>query len=145
MDHFNTLFVLLTFASATAAHATSAGPECPKSLEVAETLIGPPPGYTSYRDGNPPAAANSVTAKLPLRNIMFSDGPPNEQAWLAPDDSNKTYSAWKFESPHDSAIWISCAYSGTELMISAQLAKTITFCKIIMDKSGAATKDLNCH
>jgi fermentation-respiration switch protein FrsA (DUF1100 family) len=44
------------------------------------------------------------------RSVQFSDGAPEEQAWLAPDRDGRTLQRWSFAPTGGRAIHVSCGY-----------------------------------
>jgi hypothetical protein len=109
------------------------GPACPKTLEVAEKPAAIPQGFKPFANGNPPTEDLSAATTMQLQQIMFSDGPPTEIAWLAPDRDERTYQVYEFTSTKDKPTWLSCGYSNTAIIISMPLPPEIKSCKVTHD------------
>jgi hypothetical protein len=110
-------------------------PSCPKSIEVAETIGAIPQGFKAFANGNTPSADLTVKATRDLGNIQFSDGPPNETAWLAPDNEDRGFEMWHFEPSPGKQIWYTCGYSETRVILSAPLPAEIKSCRVKRDAS----------
>lgn len=111
------------------------GPSCPKTLQVAEKPTAIPDGFKAFTDTNPPSEDLSAATKVELNRIMFSDGPPNEIAWLAPDRDERKYQVYAFSASEGRQTWLSCGYSNTGIMISMPLPASIKSCKVTHDPS----------
>jgi hypothetical protein len=136
------LAFLLVLGLVPAAQATEA-PHCPATLEVIETPAAVPPGFRAYQDRNPPAEAKGAPTTHGLSTIMFSDGPPEQQGWLAPDNSTKAGNDWTFAASQ-TELWLSCGYLATDVIISTKLPKGITSCRVTLDAAQTAT-GLRCR
>jgi hypothetical protein len=110
-------------------------PACPKSIEVAETVGAIPQGFKAFANGNTPSADLTRSATRDLNNIQFSDGPPNEIAWLAPDNEERTSQIWNFTPSPGKQIWFTCGYAETRLILSAPLPAEIKSCRVKRDPS----------
>ncbi|TWB34814.1 STY0301 family protein [Nitrospirillum viridazoti] len=141
-----TLIVLGTLAfSVGRALAAETAPQCPKTFAVTEAPASVPAGFTAYSDGNPPTTVSATPIAHPLATVRFSDGPPTEQAILAPDASTKTGASWKFEPAPGKDIWMSCAYVATDVIIATKLPATIKSCRLTFDKGGNLMESMSCH
>lgn len=70
--------------------------------------------------------------------MLFSEGVPEERAWLIPDNENalkgKAWIArWDFSTSDD--IWITCRYRETTVMVSKKLPPGIKACFVSVDKT----------
>ena len=110
-------------------------PSCPKSIQVAETPGAIPQGFKAFANGNKPSADLTISATRDLNNIQFSDGPPNETAWLAPDNEDRGFESWHFLPSPGKQIWFTCGYSDTRVILSAPLPADIKFCRVSHDPS----------
>ena len=122
------LFSRAIFFILVAGQAVAAPVQCPPTLAVTQTATAVPPGMQAL-DAEPNHA---------WTNVQFSDGPPKEQAWLAPDSSKpsgKTFTnLWTFGgSP--GGIWLSCNYVGTSTILSYRLPETTKSCSVRYDSS----------
>jgi hypothetical protein len=111
------------------------GPSCPKTLQVAEKPAAIPDGFKAFANGNPPSEDLTAAAKAELNQIMFSDGPPTETAWLAPDRDERTYQVYTLSASAGRQTWLSCGYSNTSVIISMPLPDSIKSCKVTHDPS----------
>jgi hypothetical protein len=102
-------------------------------MQITERPGTVPAGFTAYADENPPTTDLSSVMTLELRQIQFSDGPPSEQAWLAPDRDERTWQGWHFEPSPGKQIWFSCSYSDSKLLLSAPLPADLKYCKVTHD------------
>src|ERR1700744_3418307 len=93
-------------------------PSCPKTLEVTQKPAVIPDGFHAYVDGNPPTTDLSAAEKVELDRIAFSDGPPPEIGWLAPDRDERSYQVFTFTGSKDTPTWLTCGYSNTQIIIS---------------------------
>jgi hypothetical protein len=108
------------------AGAWSAEPLCPARLSVEQRAVDPPPGFRPF-DPSSTHAWDSVA---------FSDGPPEQLAWLAPDTTQhrgKSFTnAWTF-APGGNGTWLSCGYTGTSLVLSQPLPDGTRSCEVRYD------------
>ena len=111
----------------------AAPPSCPKTLDVAEKPAVIPNGFHAYLGGNPPTEDISSAAKLELNQISFSDGPPTEIGWLAPDRDERAYQVYELAGSKDKPVWLTCGYSNTAIIISMPLPPEIKSCKVTHD------------
>ena len=106
--------------------ALAAPVQCPPTLAVTQTASAVPQGMQAF-DAEP----NHVWT-----NVQFSDGPPKEQAWLAPDSSKpsgKTFTnIWSFGTSAG-GTWLSCNYTGTSMVLSYRLPDAVRSCSVKYD------------
>jgi hypothetical protein len=118
--------VMLTASLLSPGHAAPV--QCPPELLIFQRVVDPPAGTRAF-DRAP---------KHPWDNVSFSDGPPEEQAWLAPDSTQhngKTIiNRWRFAQSTD-GVWLSCDYQGTSLSIALPLPKPVTACEVSYDNT----------
>jgi hypothetical protein len=113
---------------------------CPAALTVQQTAPNPPAGMKIL----------DIARDHPWTNAQFSDGPPEQQAWLAPDSTRRrgqeTVNTWRF-SPSADGVWLSCVYIGTSLTAAFRLPKTVRGCEVRYDEtvSPAAAKFVTCQ
>jgi hypothetical protein len=123
---------------------------CPAALTVQQTAPSPPVEMK-------PADMKPVRMKMvdiapdhPWTNVQFSDGPPEQEAWLAPDNAQRrgkeTVNTWRF-SPSADGVWLSCIYTGTSLAAAFRLPDTVRGCEVRYDEtvSPAAAKSVTCQ
>jgi hypothetical protein len=122
-------------------------PSCPKTLQVAEKPAAIPDGFKAFANGNPPSEDLAAAAKADLNQIMFSDGPPTEIAWLAPDRDERTYQVYAFSASEGRQTWLSCGYFNTSVIISMPLPASIKSCKVTHDPSvqGYPATGMSCR
>lgn len=95
---------------------------CPATISVAQRIDNVPEGWTARQDSVP----------LRLAAVSFYDGPPEQNASLAPEASGKgkrgiETEVWKFR-PKSGGIWIGCSYASTNITITRKLESDITEC-----------------
>ncbi len=141
------LICLVAAASWIALPANADITSCPKTLQVAEKPATIPDGFRAFANGNPPTEDLSAAEKVALNQIVFSDGPPNEIAWLAPDRDERTYQVYAVNSSGGKPTWLTCGYSNTAVIISAPLPTGIKSCKVTHDPSvqGYPATGLSCR
>jgi len=128
----------LAISAATIAHAA---PEaCPAQIEVEQAARQVPADYQAFDSEQQHSWVNA----------QFSEGPPNEQAWLAPDSTARKgksiVNSWRFVSSA-AGIWLSCGYTGTSVVISRRLPVTIRVCEVVFDTtfSPPAATRIDCR
>lgn len=114
---------------ATVAPAASPTVGCPPSLTLTSDASAVPAGFTLFRDGNPPQKAEPIkTARLAFFSMAFADGPPQEMAWLAPDETKAHRAIWRFEGVKD--VWFACTYRPGGWLIARSLGTSVKACSI---------------
>jgi hypothetical protein len=108
-------------------------PTCPKTLQVDEKPATIPDGFHAFVNGNPPTEDLSAAEKVELNQISFSDGPPTEMAWLAPDRDERTYQVYAINAEGTKQAWLSCGYSNSAIIISVPVPPAIKSCKVTHD------------
>jgi hypothetical protein len=102
--------------------------QCPPELLIFQRVVDPPAGTRAF-DRAP---------KHPWDNAEFSDGPPEEQAWLAPDgtrrDGKTVINHWQL-AKSTNGVWLSCDYQGTSLSVALPLPKPVTACDVTYDNT----------
>ncbi|MGI8841185.1 MAG: STY0301 family protein [Caulobacteraceae bacterium] len=119
------------------AGASAATPACPASLDVVEAPAAVPAGFRAYLNGGPPARAFGKPAAHRLDAIMFSDGPPDQMAWLAPTASGKGAQRWDFTHGAGAATWLSCGYLATSVIVSIPLPASTRSCRVTYDTAAS--------
>ena len=134
MRHATLIWLPLLVAVALAGPCEAANaPSCPKTIEVSQKPAVIPDGFHAYVDGNPPTADLSAAEKVELNRIEFSDGPPTEIGWLAPDNEERTYQVFRVNGSKDTPTWLTCGYSNTSIILSMPLPPEIKSCKVAHD------------
>lgn len=134
---FGALLLLLPAAGGPAAAAPQ---HCPETLSVEQRAVNLPTGLQAF---------DSETRHVWV-NAQFSDGPPNEQAWLAPESSRtsgKTLTnLWRFVA-NQAGTWLSCGYTGTSIVASFRLPNTVGSCEVRYDTavSPPAATTIDCR
>jgi len=132
------LAAALTIGATAAARA--APQHCPARIEVRQTATDVPAGYQPF-DSEP---------QHQWTNAQFSEGPPSEQAWLAPDTTGRQGKAlvntWTFVNSPE-GIWLSCGYAGTSIVVARRLPDTIRRCEVRFDMTIAppAATAIDCR
>jgi len=111
-------------APASAAAATQG--QCPATLAT-----GDPAGFTRYRDGNPPVRiATHGPSSARLSSVRFSDGPPEEIAWLIPDTSSRKRQTWVVRASATSQFFLSCVYAADSILLAKPVDPGATLCQV---------------
>jgi hypothetical protein len=112
--------------------AWSAEPLCPAHLSVEQRAVDPPAGFQPF----------DPTVTHPWDTVAFSDGPPDQMAWLAPDTTQhrgKSFTnVWTFASGSrgsGSGTWLSCGYTRTSLVLSRRLPDNTHRCEVRYDET----------
>jgi hypothetical protein len=124
--------------------AIAATPNCPATLSVIQTPEKIPDGFTVYADASAPAKMPPHAETLKLESIMFSEGPPEEQGWLAPDTTEELVSRWDFAAAKIDTAYFSCTYESTSLIVSRPLPAGTKSCTVQTAKDDAAAPQLQC-
>ncbi|HEX4504535.1 MAG TPA: STY0301 family protein [Alphaproteobacteria bacterium] len=135
MRSYQPLLPLLLALTLAGPCSAADAPSCPKTIQVSQKPAVIPEGFHGYVDGNPPTADLSAAEKVELERIAFSDGPPTEIGWLAPDHDERTYQVFTFAGSKDTPVWLTCGYSNTSIIISMPLPPEIKSCKVTHDPS----------
>ena len=109
--------------------AKAVEPLCPPQIAVEQRVPEPPAGFKAVdRDKSHPWA-----------NAEFSDGPPEEAAWLAPDNTQRRgtmmTNVWSFGQGGDHGTWLTCAYQGTSMALAKRLPDRTRRCEVRYDTS----------
>jgi len=118
--------ILLTVSGAAGlAQAEEVG--CPAQISTTQTLARPVSGWTDRKDTSPNV----------LAGLTFYDGPPEEQASLAPDEKHvkgKLVESWELFPNPPRQNWIECIYAGTSIKLARPLPKEIRGCTVTFDE-----------
>lgn len=106
---------------------------CPASIDVAETAAAVPSGFTAFANGDPPSETLGRPTAHRLDTISFSDGPPNQMAWLAPSDGSKSEQRWDFTPGAGAVTWLSCGYLATSVIVAMPLPGATKSCRVTYD------------
>jgi hypothetical protein len=127
-------------ALAGTAVAQAAPVRCPDTLHVDQRARDMAAGVQAFEVADPHRWVG----------VRFSDGPPDEQAWLVPDGARKvaktTVSTWRF-SHSSGGAWLSCVYSGTSIVASIRLPGGTSMCEVVYndDLSPPAASTIDCR
>jgi hypothetical protein len=122
------------------AGATAATDPCPATLPGQAEAAAL--GFRAMTDSTPPRpTAIAPGAKAALSNVRFSDGPPEELAWLAPSEERTEESIWRFIPTAGRQTHLTCAYGANAPMLSKPL--TARTCTVRFGASNAL-KSLAC-
>lgn len=105
--------------------AFSQGQYCPSTIRVKQEIEEVPGGWRALNE----------TLPHRLAAITFYDGPPEQNASLVNDGSNKagTVETWHFQAGSEST-WIACSYSFTSVVVARQLPKGTIGCSITYNR-----------
>jgi hypothetical protein len=136
----NRCFGLVSGALFGLAAAGQAAPvHCPEQIKVEQRAVDLPVGLRGF---------DSSVRHLWV-NVQFSDGSPDEQAWLAPDStrsSGKSFiNVWRFTA--SASIWLACGYTGTSMVAAFRLADGVRACEVHYDAtfSPPAATSIDCR
>lgn len=95
-------------------------------------------GFRAMADTDPPRVTTIApgTAST-LVAARFSDGPPEERAWLAPSEERNKESIWRFAPTAGSQTHLTCSYGPDAPMLSRPL--TARACTVRFGASNAMT------
>lgn len=100
---------------------------CPGSIATKQEAQTIPAGWTVGR-GDVPAN---------LAGVTFYSGLPEERASLMYDSSVKRgglmYATWRFGVKRTDAIWLSCSYSSTNVVLSRRVSAETAVCTVTYD------------
>lgn len=120
------LALVMLLIGSHAVFAASNTPVCPPEIQVEQKVIGLP---ADWKESDSQKEHRFV-------NVMFSEGEPSNQVILAPTQQRKgkrsLVDTWVF-SLSASGYWLSCAYSGTSMVVSQRLSEKITSCEVEYD------------
>jgi hypothetical protein len=117
---------------------------CPASISVDQTVAKVPQGWTVGLD----------EATSTLAGVTFYSGPPEEKASLVYDQWTKrdglAYGIWRFQPKSSHAIWLSCRYSSTRVILTKQLPTetsecTVTYDPKVMISGSPEIRKIDCH
>jgi hypothetical protein len=114
--------VCVVFSGPLATRGLAEEVHCPDTISVKQSLTKPEQGW------------KETTSDLPNRvsGVTFLDGPPEQRASLVNDAESsvkgKQVATWHFGS--QSQIWLSCSYSGSNIVLSRALPKGTSVCSV---------------
>lgn len=86
-----------------------------------------------------PWKLNSQQQKIAVTSVAFSDGPPEEMAFLKPFDvkeqRDKSVTRWKFEGNYQKGKWLSCGYQGDLISLTQKLPETTSTCAVTYSRN----------
>jgi hypothetical protein len=117
------IFIAVIAGVAVAAPEQASPVQCPSTVTVKDQELA-----------QAPADWTVVHAQQPhrLAGVTFYEGPPEQEASLAPDSrrkitAQKETQTWRFLGP---GIWIACSYSATDLALAQPLPKNTSSCTV---------------
>ena len=125
--------VLLTLScSARAEHVF----KCPPEISVSWSIPSPP---TGWQVSNIP---EDLSAEHYLVSVTFSDGPPEEGAFLRPtvtrdskvEGGGSVVEIYDFTSRVNSTIWLICRYGNTPAILSKNISSEVESCEVSRPK-----------
>lgn len=97
---------------------------CPKTIEVKESVMNTPKGWTAVSDGIP----------HPLKGVEFFEGNPEKLGGLSPEQENPQngllYSIWDFDPKTAKNLWVSCTYGRTAMTLARPVNKVYKRCTV---------------
>ncbi len=120
MKFLLTLGIIILLASPALANGV-----CPAALSTVQSAPDAPPAFT----------VQSTTEPSSFRNVTFFDGPPAEQASIAPESDDGVRSTWTFDPAAPKGIWVACGYQGTQITLQQQLDRGVRKCVVAFDRN----------
>jgi len=113
---------------------------CPAAVSTIQSAPHAPAAFT----------VQNTTEPSSFRNVTFFDGPPAEQASLAPESDDGVRSIWTFDPAAPKGIWVACGYQGTQILLQQKLRAGIRKCIVTFDKNVQIDgfpliRDIDCH
>ena len=117
---------------------------CPDSISVTQTADKVPDGWFAGQD----------KSSLQLSALTFFDGPPIDEASLAYDSWTKhnglAHGVWHFTPNTMRGTWLSCHYSGTNVVLNKKLPPSTSECTVTYDPKvtiagNPEIKKITCH
>ena len=125
-DFMPSLALVMILIGSHAVFAASNAPVCPPEIQVEQKVIGL---SADWKESDSQREHRFV-------NVMFSEGEPSDQVILAPTRLKKgkrtLVNTWIF-LPSATGYWLSCAYTGTSMVVSQRLSEKITSCEVEYD------------
>jgi len=139
----------LAWAAICALMAPAAGTAAP--VNVAPLC---PPKLVTQQSGAAPAGWTAQRLDVyggGLETILLSDGPPSDQAYLAPDqsrvDGGQTTSIWVLGRDRKD-VWLTCQYRGTDVVLTRRLPEGVIECDAVFDDNlgpDGGFQTFSCH
>jgi hypothetical protein len=115
---------LTVCAAVFCALAAGAGPvECPRTISVRQEIAAAVPGWKTSLDDAPHR----------LAQVTFFEGLPEEKASLVYDRFARNVATWMFTP--EQRIWVSCAYTGTAVLLAKPLPQGTKTCTVGYDSA----------
>lgn len=114
---------------------------CPATLPAASDFAAS--GFRAIDDGDPPRPATlppGATGRF--LSVRFSDGPPEEQAWLAPGSEDGDILQWSFSPTAGRQTYLTCGYGNGVPALTRPLDRRQ--CTVRLG-DGDAVVDLSCR
>lgn len=128
------MIIALALASATSL-------ACPGALVVHQDRSFAAPGWSI---GMMAGHRRPRPGGHPLSGVSLSDGPPAEQAFLAPDASERAggrlVNRWSL-APQPRGYWLTCEYDSAGAYLNQRLPDEIGQCRVRYDAADRVLKD----
>src|SRR5260370_40806282 len=123
-----TLSLIALACAIVAPHLACAQQTCPPTLKVEQKAVSPGADWSVTSSGYDTA----------LAGITVFDGPPANQASLAPDREHMTHDAvfqtWKL-AKSGAGYWLECEYANTTAQISRRLPASVSRCDVVLERN----------
>ena len=127
-----TILIAIALADGQARAATT----CPATLNVDQHATTPSSDWTLSYSATPPS----------LEMVTFFDGPPSDNASLAPDNEKsiggEIDQTWKLPKS-ERGYWMQCAYSNTSAVVSRKLPAGDLRCEIVLERDVHTRSGIN--
>ncbi len=126
------LFILVFLQVSSDAMASKISYECPSEIHTEQSAVKTkvPSGWLAKR-------AYNFEPQLRTHMSVY-DGPPEQGASLIPDDEENTditKTSWSFGKKKERSIWLACEYTGTGILLTKELPKEATLCRLLLSKT----------
>jgi len=123
-----TLSLIALACAIVAPHLACAQQTCPPTLKVEQKAVSPGADWSVTYSGYDTA----------LAGVTVFDGPPANQASLAPDREHMTHDAvfqtWKL-AKNATGYWLECEYANTTAQISRRLPPSVSRCDVVYERN----------
>jgi hypothetical protein len=123
-----TLSLIAVACAITAPNLACAQETCPPTLKVEQKAVSPDADWNVAYSGYDTA----------LAGVTIFDGPPANQASLAPDREHMTHDTvsqtWKL-TKSGAGYWLECEYANTTAQISRRLPASVSRCDVVLERN----------
>jgi hypothetical protein len=111
--------------------------DCPESIQTRQSLVGKMKAW----EAGPGGSGKQGISQHYLEGVQFSNGPPGERVFLAPDNEHESSDAkrWTARWPMQAGdkLWLTCRYRQTTVTVTRQLPSGFRRCLVKYDTTKA--------